>query len=122
MTNFVENSRVRQCKLFVIRNQYIIRRSFEAFRVRIILFDDKTNFHLYYVDMGDFISLVKTGEKKCSQQSYHLAIEIHVLESTDTPEFTAIIVLESDGIKANVSAGPPFLLVRSTKTMITTSL
>ena len=66
-----------------------IRRSSVDFRERIAHLEGNPNFHLYYADLGDSLSLIQVISKVRPDEIYNLAAQSHVQVSFDSPEFTA---------------------------------
>lgn len=66
-----------------------IRRSSVDFRERIAHLEGHPDFHLYYADLGDSMSMLQVVKKVQPNEIYNLAAQSHVQVSFDSPEFTA---------------------------------
>lgn len=72
----------------------LMRRTSTEKKERIEHIRNNPNFHLYYGDMTDSLSIVKVIKEVKPDEIYNLAAQSHVHVSFDEPEFTA----NSDGI------------------------
>ena len=67
----------------------IVRRSSIEKKERIDHLESNSNFHLYYGDLTDSLSLVKIISKVMPDEIYNLAAQSHVAVSFEVPEYTA---------------------------------
>lgn len=67
----------------------IIRRSSVDKREHIAHIEDNRQFHLYYGDITDSVSLIKIVSEVKPDEIYNLAAQSHVKVSFDVPEYTA---------------------------------
>lgn len=70
----------------------MVRRSSVDYRERIAYLEGNPNFHLYYGDLSDSMSLMQVIGDVRPDEIYNLAAQSHVQVSFDVPEYTADVV------------------------------